>query len=192
MNRVCYIAALRDDYVDAVRGARAQHLAGEDITGSWSDAELRMWRRQYYAFREGFYKTVTIGPRTWFIFWLWSSFDDAKDFYQAVNPTGKLQILGAWWARTGIPVGLVHTGGFDPADRPILADDPALGFFFSPDEVLGAGLTRADALLAVMPDDVVYDEDGNEVSRTPATDYKMPHRMLGQPDTLFPGEYVTS
>ena len=37
-------------------------------------------------------------------------------------------------------------------------------------------------ILEIMPDDVVYDTDGNEISRTPATAPKQCHKWLGQAD----------
>lgn len=40
-------------------------------------------------------------------------------------------------------------------------------------------------LLEMTPDDVTYDEDGNEISRTPAVDYKQVHKWLGQKDRVF-------
>lgn len=52
----------------------------------------------------------------------------------------------------------------------------------SPEQIIGQPtyppLDKATMVLH-MPDDVTYDNDGNEISRTPATDYKEVHTILG-------------
>lgn len=40
-------------------------------------------------------------------------------------------------------------------------------------------------IMDIMPDDVVYDEEGNEISRTPASEPKQCHKWLGQKDRKF-------
>ena len=59
-------------------------------------------------------------------------------------------------------------------------------------KVLGAWDWNGEIIIAPDPglldychDDVVYDEDGNEVSRTPATELKQTHKWLGQKDRKF-------
>lgn len=52
----------------------------------------------------------------------------------------------------------------------------------TPEQILGLptypSTTKAD-MVGHMPDDVVYDDDGNEISRTPANDYKEVHTFAG-------------
>ncbi len=56
---------------------------------------------------------------------------------------------------------------------------------------IDAALTIPAEVLAVMPDHVTYDEDGNETSRTPAT-YANPnwrHVFVDQKQRIFAGEF---
>lgn len=58
----------------------------------------------------------------------------------------------------------------------------------TPEEIIGIPtyppMPKTNAL-EFMPDDVVYDNDGNEVSRTPATDYKQVNKVLGFADRRY-------
>lgn len=109
------------------------------------------------------YNSVTEGPeQPYKMFSMWQEGEQQVkqdiDYLLALTWT-TLRALGSWWNDTGIQGGMQPAVIVDP-DNPPDPPDPPTGTPFYP--------IPNNAYL-FMPDVVVYDEDGNEVSRTPAT-----------------------
>lgn len=85
---------------------------------------------------------------------------------------GQEFVLGAW-DHTGAQYGMTLI--------PAVLDDE--GNEVTPEQMVGDPVYPVHArLLDIMPDDVTYDENGNETNRTVATEFKQTHKILGWAD----------
>lgn len=87
---------------------------------------------------------------------------------------GREFILGAWDTKTGVQYGQTLV----PATYDVNGDE------LTPETITGDAVYPINNVRVrrFLPDDVTSDEDGNEISRTPASAFKQCNKLQGHPD----------
>ena len=166
---------LRSNFIRNENGQRSR-------TVEFSDEQEAQLRNHF----SGLWKTPnTVGAPDVVVSWyVPDTLNDAKtrlkfvDDIVAINPA-KIEVFGAWH-ENGAPYGTVlipDKWDYSNPENPVLVE---------PEHLEGSPiyLQHLD-LLSAMPDDIVYDEQGDEISRQPATNFKEVHKLMGWNDRIF-------
>ena len=156
--------------IDEYRARRQAEAAGDPYTGPMDDESYRIITEAQndQDVVGGIFKTAVNNDYTYKLFnYTKKGSASVKEDIDYLYETwgNDARPIGSWWFDTGIQ------GGMQPGANP---EDPPTGYPFYP--------IPNNAFL-FMPDIVEYDEEGNEISRTPATsndDLRDVLLMLGQ------------
>lgn len=136
---------------------------------------------------QGYWKERSVGPNNFQLVNILVADKTEPDWTDPADPFPKTILTVVHYLRESFSGGLkvldvFKRDGIRHGQTLVPAVLDENGQVVTPEQIIGqptyppVGKTE---MLDYMPDDVVYDDDGNEISRTPATEYKEVHNVLG-------------